>query len=209
MILSNEKIEKIYVNNFYLVTSPFFSEDDMDLLYKTCLKYIRKPDVEPFRTVYISRGYVTDRTYFEAKPGLRFKSDNRILDEPVLEKFFLDNGVEVTHPEDFKDFVDQLNYFYETKTIISLTSSGISNALFMKPGSTVFEIVTPLILGLGINGQGPIDTREDLHHLYNALVYIKDHHYISIPNHDRESKTIINKISGNPSTLAAIGISNE
>jgi hypothetical protein len=209
IILPNDEIKEIYINDFYVIDQALFSEQDIDLFYKTFLKYIKNPDVQPFRTVYISRGYVPDRTYLEAKPGLRFSSDNRILDEPVLEKFFLENNVEVTHPEDFKDFVDQINYFYETKTLISLTSSGISNSLFMKPNGTVFEIVTPLIQGIGINGHGPIHTKEDLHHIYNALVYVKDHYYVSIPNQDRESKTIIEKIKGNPSTLAAIGISNE
>ena len=111
-------------------------------------------------------------------------------------KFFIDNGVEVIYPEDIPDFADQINYFYETKTLISLTSSGIANSLFMKPGGTILEIVTPLLQAMGnpFDPNNPVDVREDIHHIYNAMAYNKNHYYLSIQNHDRQSQTIINKM---------------
>lgn len=201
------KFNKIYINNFY--TADWFtrSEDELGLLYESVRPYVKNPEIKPFRTVYISRGKVEDRTFKHTKPGASFAGDNRILDEDVLEKFFANNGVEVIYPEDIPDFADQINYFYETKTLISLTSSGIANALFMQPGGTVIELVTPLLQAMGnpFDPNNPVDVREDLHHIYNALVYNKDHYYLSIQNHDRKSQTIIDKIQNHDSFLNLIG----
>mgnify|MGYP000043846564 FL=1 len=190
------KFSKIYINNFYSADWFTRSEDELELLYKAVMPYVKNPSVRPFRTVYISRGKVEDRTFKYTKPGASFAGDNRILDEEVLEKFFIDNGVEVIYPEDIPDFADQINYFYETKTLISLTSSGIANSLFMKPGGTILEIVTPLLQALGnpFDPNNPVDVREDIHHIYNAMAYNKNHYYLSIQNHDRQSQTIINKM---------------
>lgn len=200
------KFQKIYINNFYTISWHMRSKEELELLYQSITPYLKNAEVEPFRTVYISRGKVSDRTFPHIKPGASFSGDTRILDEEILEKFFIDNGVEVIHPQDIPDFADQINYFYETKTLISLTSSGIANALFMKPGGTIIEIVTPLLQAMGnpFDENNPVEVREDLHHIYNALSYNKNHYYLSIQNHDRRSQTIIDKILNHNSFLYLI-----
>jgi hypothetical protein len=198
LIFNSRDLKYIYINNFYVLNSFLYCQDDVESVYELCKKYVKNPDVAPFRTVYVSRKKVGDRTFPNVRPGIRFNGDNRIMDEEVLEDFFIKNNVEVVYPEDMPYFIDQINYFYETKTLISLTSSGIANALFMQPNGNVFEIVTTLIQALGIPDGTLLDTREDIHHLYNALVYNKDHYYMSMPNHDRMSETIINKLKNHP-----------
>jgi hypothetical protein len=209
-IIDATHLDEIYINNFYVCDSFNYCDKDASRVYNACKTYVNKQDIEPFRKVYISRKKVEDRTFPPANPGIEFSGDNRIIDEEVLENFFTNIGVEVVNPEDFKDFREQINYFYETKMIISLTSSGIANALFMKPRGIVIELVTPLLQVMSwpsypIDENTPlIDIREDLHHIYNALVYNKDHDYLSIQNRDRKSATIIDKIKNSKSIMKLI-----
>lgn len=209
-IIDATRLEGMLINNFYTVDSFTFCDKDTTRVYNTMKKYVKNPEIEPFRKVYVSRKKVPDRTFKFAKPDIEFNSDNRIIDEDVLEDFFTSVGIEVVNPEDFPNFEDQINYFYQTKLLISLTSSGIANALFMKPRGTVFELVTPLIQAMAWydplhdKDMPPVDTREDIHHLYNALVYNKDHDYLSIQNRDRKSETIINKIINSKAIMSII-----
>lgn len=190
--------DALYINNFYVLDQQQISYDDIDYLYNILQKYIVNKDVAPFRKIYISRKYIEERNYPNQKPGLKFNSDNRIVNEEKLEEYLSSCGFEIIRPEDFMNFVDQLNYFYEAKTIMSLTSSGMTNAIFMQPGGTMIEIITPLVLALGNPyGEEEIDALDVIHHLYQIMSYTKRHAYIGISNFDRDPETIKKTISNN------------
>ena len=191
-------LNAIYINDFYTLSQQQVSFEDVEYLYGIVQKYIHNTELKPFRNIYVSRKNVERRDYPKQKPGLMFNGDNRILDEDALEDYLVSLGFEVVYPEDFDDFVDQINYFYEAKTIISATSSGMTNAIFMQPGGTMIELMTPLVLALGNPyGEDDIDAQDILHHLYQIIAYNKRHTYIGIPNHGRESKTIKETIQDN------------
>lgn len=190
--------DALYINNFYILGNQYISYDDVDYVYKILQNYVVDKNVKPFRKIYISRGYIQPRNYPNQKPGLMFNSDNRIIDEERLEEYLSSCGFEIVRPEDFDDFTKQINYFYEAKTIMSLTSSGMTNAIFMQPGGTMIELITPLVLALGNPyGEEDIDAQDIIHHLYQIMSYTKRHAYVGIPNFDREPETIKKTIAEN------------
>jgi len=122
--------------------------------------------------------------------------------EKRLEDYFLSLGFEIVYPDEFKSFEEQMNFFYSAKTVASLTGSGLTNACFMQPGSTVIEICTPLIsftqIGNGVTDHGSVG-QEEIHHFYNVISTMMDHNYIAIQNMSRSSEHVIQKIENNKS----------
>jgi hypothetical protein len=130
-----------------------------------------------------------------------YPNDNRIDDHSKIEKIFLDLGFEIVYPEDFNNFQEQLDFFYSVKSLASITSSGIVNAVFMPPGGNIIEIVTPLITQSPVvsneylkkHNVNPTDyeidinTVQEIHMFYHNLAFFKDHTYIGIPNYSRDS----------------------
>jgi phosphoribosylaminoimidazole (AIR) synthetase len=139
---------------------------------------------------------------FFLKGRLPYENDNRIDDEKRLEDYFLSLGFEIVYPDEFKSFEEQMNFFYSAKTVASLTGSGLTNACFMQPGSTVIEICTPLIsftqIGNGVTDHGSVG-QEEIHHFYNVISTMMDHNYIAIQNMSRSSEHVIQKIENNKS----------
>lgn len=202
ILVDPRKANKMYINNFYIIVRQTIGPKDTTLLYETMKRYVKNKDVVPHKRVYISRKYIAPREFKNAKPGLNFNSDNRIIDEYLLEQDLVRLGFEPVYPEEFLDFTEQINFFYEVDTLISLTSSGISNICFMQPGGTIIELVTPLVMALGNpNGEESIDCNESIHHLYHAMAYNKGHMYIGVPNFDRQPETIIKTILSNKNIL--------
>ena len=191
-----EEYDSIVANNFYTHESIDRIYDPANTVYEYAERYLDK-SVVPFRTVYLSRKEIGDRSFDgeSRAPGLSFDHDNRIDDERELENYLSSLGVEIVVPEDFASFEDQIKYFNEVKTVISLTSSGLTNAIFMQPGCNVIEFVTPLIASLHlIEGTDMTHGEEALHNLYNMISFFKGHTYASIPNKDRRVSTLIDKI---------------
>lgn len=189
----------LYVNNFYKLSHQEISNEDIEYFYKIIEKYIKNKDIKPFRKVYISRKYIAPRDFPMMKKGLMFSDDNRILNQKELEDYVTSCGFEIVYPEDFDNFIDQINYFYEAHTILSVTSSGITNCIFMQPGNTLIELITPLVMALGNPfGEEEIGGHESIHHIYHAVAYNKRHAYIGVPNFDRDVPTISNTVASNP-----------
>jgi hypothetical protein len=189
-VVNLKQQDVIYINNFYVADYPFETAHKADLVYEFFKSRISDPDRKPTKNIFVSRSRTVgdgNRTY-EA-PGLDHPNDNRIDSHPHLDAFFESLGYEVVNTEDFNSFQEQLDYFYEAKTIASLTGSGLTNAVFMRPGQTMIEIVTPLVISSGRPGEAKDITNpfyiEELHNFYKNLSFYKNHTYLAIHNKER------------------------
>ena len=192
------------INNLYyydLNSESFSLNHPSQRLHSFAQEYIIDKEIEPTRKVYLSRKNFKGRDLsLFTKGRLPYNNDNRIDDENAIEEYFSSLGFEIIIPEDFKTFEEQMQFFYNTKTLVSLTSSGLVNACFMRPGSTMVEISTPLIsfdrIGNGVTDQGSRG-QEEIHHFYHEISISMGHNYISIPNMSRNSKSLIDAIDNN------------
>ena len=201
--LNSNKI--INVNNLYYKdpeAESFALNHSSKRLYAFAQEYVSDKDIEPTKKVYLSRKNFKGRDLsFFIKERLPYSNDNRLDDEEMVEKYFRSLGFEIVVPEDFKTFEEQLEFFYNTKTLVSTTSSGLVNSCFMQPGSTVVELSTPLIsfsrIGNGVTDSGSRG-QEELHHFYHQISITMGHNYLSIPNMIRSSELLIKSIDSNP-----------
>jgi capsular polysaccharide biosynthesis protein len=116
--------------------------------------------------------------------NLSFIHDERIDGEEILENFFKENGFAIVYPEDFSSFREQIGFMQEVDVLVSLTGASLTNCIFMKPGKTVIELSTTLVLG----------GEESLHTHFYDIAYAKNHNFISI-RHDRVAQNVINKLT--------------
>jgi hypothetical protein len=194
----------ININNLYHkdVTAESYSINyPAKRLHEFAKRYVVDENNETSKKVYLSRkNFVNRDLSFFLKGRLPYQNDNRIDDEKKIEEYFLSLGFEIVYPDEFKTFEEQMQFFYNVDTVASLTSSGLTNACFMKPGSTVIEICTPLIsfseIGNGVTDSGS-KGQEELHHFYNVISTIMDHNHISIQNTNRSAEEVISKIENN------------
>lgn len=210
-LIEMSKFDVIYMNNFALLSFPFHSGARLDMLSDFFMKYVDNKKEKPYRKVYVSRKKLGVKMDDSEARNFSYKNDNRIDDHDKIEKIFYDLGFEIVYPEDFKSFQEQLNFFYSVKTLASLTSSGIVNAVFMQPGSTIIEVVTPLITNSpliddaylikhNINPKDyeiDINVVQEVHMFYHNLAFFKNHSYIGIPNYTRNSDKLLEFINSN------------
>lgn len=191
----------IYANNFYVQYNLDSSTNAGNNLYKFFSSSIKNKNVEPFRKIYISRSFIEDRDFSTmVLPGASFTNDQRIDDEQLLENYLRDNGFEIIVPEtSFNNFEEQINKFYEAKTVVSLTGSGLINIVWMQPKSTVVELATLMVLPLHFADEenNIRHVEETIHHFFSALSLNKEHNYVAIPNAKRSAKNVIENIENN------------
>lgn len=82
------------------------------------------PGATPFRKIFISR-----------KKAIR----RRILNEAEVTALMAKHGYEVHYFEDY-DFATQIRLMSETKILMGLHGAGLTNMLFMQPGTQLLEI---------------------------------------------------------------------
>lgn len=198
------KFDIIYINNFTLLSFPFHSGARLDMLAEFFSQYVTNKKQVAHRKVFVSRGKLPWRDDSDSTETFSFKHDNRIDDHSKIEKVFQDLGFEIVYPEDFRNFQEQLDFFYSVKTLASLTSSGIVNAVFMQPGGTIVELVTPLITKSPIISNEylrkhkinpseydvDVNTVQEIHMFYHNLAFLMEHLYVGIPNYYRDSDRI-------------------
>lgn len=177
--------DAVYIDNFFLISNGYAEYSRFTDIYNYFSDYIEDKNIVPTRKVYLSRTKVPVPEFVEyldpdTKNPIKVNPE-RIDDEAGLEKLFKGLGFEIIHPEDFTTFEEQLNFFYSVKTVASLTSSGLSNAIFMQPGGTLIEIVTPLTARPISNGTPGYLNRE-FHNYYKNIAISKGHLYIGLPN---------------------------
>jgi Glycosyltransferase 61 len=206
--------ETFYINNFYykgfgVGKSANASED----LYNFFTQDLQKENIVPFRKIYLSRKNQTGRDYSEFitstsrewrdKPS--FDHDQRILNEHKLEEFLeKEFGFEIIIPEDkFTNFNDQIKYFFETKTVASVTSSALTCSSFMKPGSNVVEFINSMVVPINRTEKNMVE--EALHLFYITISFVRGHNYFGVSNRTRKAEDIIDKIKNSPSLLKVLG----
>lgn len=202
----------VYIDNFYIVNYNFVSSLKAEKIYEFFSPYIKDPDEVPYRSVYVSRRR-QDETLrkhraFDEETGF-FYDGLRIDDEIALEKVFLDLGFEVVYPEDFSGFDEQVNFFNSVKTIVSLTSSGLTNGVFMQPGGTMVELVSPVIA----NPIAPDGEQESLqkgiHNFYKDIAFLKNHTFLAIQNPNFKVSEVRDAIESNPKVREFLRVTND
>lgn len=210
------------INNFFIMSDQYKASMNHSLKAFEYIKNafdIYESSQEPrYKKVYLSRKYIAKRgPYGNNFPinNIDFTKhtiDDRMIDEDVLEKFFKDNGFEIAYPEEFGSIKDQIKYFSGVDVLVSTTSSGIGNCIFMPKNSTILELVTPFIvenqIGFGNQHYAKEKVLELLHNQYGQLTYILGHTYARIPNYTRRSDDIINYILNNKSIYKFLGLEN-
>jgi hypothetical protein len=195
-IVSLKKHDIIYMNNFRVVKYDLESIRKASLVYDFFKIRLSNPKAKPTRKVFISRSLTTGRDY--DAPTLSYSNDDRMDDHEKLDNLFASMGYEIVKTEELESFQEQLDLFYETKVLASITGSGLANAAFMQPGQTLIEIITPLVVPVGVPGRpkditDPYYTQE-LHNFYKNLAFYKDHTYFGIHNNERSFEVLNDKI---------------
>jgi Glycosyltransferase 61 len=201
----------VKVNNFYTL-----AQFQIDVNYpKSVLNFyssfIKNKDAKPFRKIFISRSKSGHRGIMKIVPWIGVDNDNRIDNFEELDNYFASLGFEIVFAEQLNSFEDQINLFYEAEIIVGTSGSGLANAIFMQEGTTVVELLTPLIISMpkSILTNSPHDnTRpfnqddyfvaEEIHHFYSKVAFHKKQKYVSIPNQDRSVSKIKDIINNDP-----------
>jgi hypothetical protein len=196
-----KKYEIIYIDNFKVVNFIYESGQRSNLIHEFFKKRVTDSTVKATKNVLVSRGEMAVRPPYDAE-GLSYKSDERMDDHEALETYFADLGYEIIHAEKFPSFQQQLDYFYSVKTLVSLTGSGLTNAAFMQPGGTMFEIVTPLVVAVPFPGIAKDITDpfyvQEIHNFYKNLAYYQNHTFACVQNPSRSVEQFKENIENTP-----------
>lgn len=195
----------VYLDNFKIVSFIYESGKKTNLVHEFFKQKVTNPEVKPTKNVFVSRGLMGPRAPVIAE-GLSFDTDSRMDDHKELEKYFAGLGYDIIHAEKFNSFQEQLDYFYSVKNMVSITGSGLTNAAFMQPGGSMFEIVTPLVVSVP-PPDAPKDITnpffvQEIHNFYKNLAYYQDHTYACVQNPSRSVEEFKDKIEGNPKLKA-------
>jgi len=156
-----ESNESIKVNNYYIYNRENFNFNNQieidSLLVSNFLK--ENKEIKPSRKVYISRKFQdkkwqnsnnyflkTKNDYFEYKKSnyVNYRMDNYKYLEDFFEKYNFEIIDNINEFYAFSEnFIDQINFFNEVKTLISVTGAGLTNAIFMQKDTNVLELATP------------------------------------------------------------------
>lgn len=200
-----KKYDIIYMDNFKIVSFIYESGKKSNLVHEFFKQKVTNPDVEATKNVFVSRGAMEPRDDVEAE-GLSFTNDCRMDDHKALEDYFASLGYDIIHAEKFYNFQEQLDYFYSVKNLVSITGSGLTNAAFMQPGGSMFEIVTPLVVSVP-PPDAPKDITnpffvQEIHNFYKNLAYYQDHTFACIQNPTRSFEEFKEKVESNPKLKA-------
>jgi hypothetical protein len=212
-LVSLKKYEIIYINDFRVMDYYCEFAQKAELVYEFFKPTFSNLKNKPHRNIFVSRAKNIGRDYEEYSPGLGYKNDDRMDDHQKLEDLFKSFGYEIIDTSIFASFKDQVEYFYEAKTIASITGSGLTNAAFMRPGQTLIEIVTPLVVPVGRPYQQKDITDpyyvQEIHNFYKNLAFYKNHTYFGIHNDARSFDLLKQTIDNDPKIKNFLDRSNE
>jgi hypothetical protein len=195
-LVNLKKYDIIYMNNFRVVYYDLESIRKASLVYEFFKERVSNPKAKPTKKVFISRALTAGRNY--DAPTLSHSNDDRMDNHEKLDALFASMGYEIVTTERLNSFQEQLDLFYETKVVASITGSGLANAAFMQPGQTLIEIITPLVVPVGVPGRPKDKTdpyyTQELHNFYKNLAFYKDHTYFGIHNNERSFEILKNTI---------------
>lgn len=180
------------VNNFLNITTPRSNFEEkkyvVDMFLDDLAVKYRK---DSLNKVYLSRRHIPPRqieTSLDLPDGRI--NDTRIKNEIVFEKYLEALGFLIVAPEEISTIEEQISILSSCKLLVSATSSGLANQVFMPRGSLVVELTVPFIVDNH-------DVKQDLHLNYLALSYMSEHQYLSIPNKTTDAYDVINTIENN------------
>ena len=177
-LINCNKDTVIHANNFFTVNSfPNGKINIPEIVFDFYKNSITDLNIKAYKNVYLSR------------------KDNRGIDNNKIEKYFNDLGFEIIYSEDFKSFKEQINYFYNVKTLASVSGAGLTNAMFMQENTLILEIMTPHTLNNYQNQNILSNTTKELHYMYNLITFLKNQTYMSIPNTNNDVNSIIYKLN--------------
>lgn len=214
ILIYSHEVDYIVVDNYIEIDrhTTRVSMEEFSYVMQLLKKYLGLDlEIKPFRKVYLSRKKVSVRTIQknDERSSLPFFDDQRLLDEEVIEEFFLANGFEIVCPEDFESFESQAKYFNEVKVLVSLSSSGIGNSMFMQTNTDILELVTSFFVESFVQNGGDYTSwpvLEVLHGQYGPLAYTLNQNYARVPNYDRSPVSLINRITSSKSISSFLGI---
>lgn len=187
-------IDYIVLNNFILYNQSYGINSTPlthNLFIKYFKQYIKNIEQKPYKKVYLNRKNYENRKIYETK--LSINQDNRINNENVFEQYLLENNFESISLENyFNTFEDHLNYFYSVKTLIAVTSAGLTNCIYMQENTKLVELVTPQVVEF-YNDSGQY-LGITLHSLWQPITSSKNIDHISISNYSRNAEDIVKKI---------------
>jgi hypothetical protein len=208
------EVDGIYINKFSKVLFPFHSGARLDLLYEYLTKHLTiAADKSGERKIFISRNQVAESNFGEHTENFSYPNDNRMDSHQEIEKVFFDMGFDIVYGEAIQTFEEQIALFHSARVVAGVTGSGLTNAMFMKPGGILIELATPLIthsplITEGYFEENDIDPKDialdpnlvqELHMFYHNLAFFRDIVYVSIPNFHRKTekiKKIIESVPG-------------
>jgi hypothetical protein len=177
-IVDAEDVNNAKINNYFFYS---FNANDTrnqaSLLSEFSKKYVTKKDKK--NKAYIRTG--------------------RIKNEHVLEKYLETYNFDIITIDFFDNFIDQMDYYYNCKVLLSATCGGMSNASFMDEGATIVELVTTIV---GYSDGMP--AREEVHHIYDTLSLQRDHVYVGISNINKTAEDIIQYIKNSKVLMTAL-----
>ena len=113
--------------------------------------YFSKPSEDK---VYISRDtynkkWLNDIIYYSTKPTLSEEEKHLLWisqiryykDEPLIESFFKSKGYKIIKPEDY-GFIEQIKIFSQAKKIVSISGTGLFNAMWAPNTTKTFELIS-------------------------------------------------------------------
>ena len=186
-------IDQIIVNDFIFFNKTCIESSPIthSLFLKYFSKYINDINQKPFRKVYLNRKNYSERQ--EHDTTLSYNQDNRMQNEQILQEYLFKNGVECLSLENkFNTFEEQINYFYSVKILIAATSAGLTNCLYMQPGSILVELVTPQLIEHNTS-DGP-SLGISINSLWQPITSVKEIDHISVSNLERNAIAVLNKI---------------
>lgn len=194
--------DEAVLNNFYMVSEPMGTMQSAEDLIELFDVDSRCASVPQSKKVYLSRRKTVSNQGLpkeladnyddvEIRKKYEYKINDRMIDENVLEDYLISLGFEVVCPEDFSSFFEQLEFFAGVRCVVSVTSAGLSNCLFMKQDTTVVELITPLVVP-----NSATTSTKSVHPHYQVLSVLKGLNYVGIP-HDRIASNLVQKIEEN------------
>jgi hypothetical protein len=191
VILDRQNTNDIYIKDFFYTDGALFSKEIIDNV-RDFLSIYSDTNIVPEKKVYLSRRKAPIRKYKSLKIGLEFEHDERMLNEKLVEDYFEKHGFDIIFPEDFENFEDQIKYFNSVKLVVSNTSAGLVNSIFMQPGTLMMELLVPLTVEISTEGKA----FEQVHIFYPQISYACGLNYIAVPHH-RNPLKLIKKLESN------------
>ena len=169
-----------------------------DIVLKYSRKYMNVTDVvEPFRKLYIYRGTKSPDLGPVPDDYSGYRNDMRMNDDWKIKEFFANLGYDTFRPEErFSSIMEQIVYMSEVKTLVSITSSGLANMIFMQPSQTVIELMAELVQVTRFDKESQVYPVQRLHNFYSGLSFMRQHTYISISSRRDPDKVIKTLSSG-------------